>query len=194
MKIGIDIDGVILDYEKGMLANAEIFDLERCGGNGKIYKDKYFAQDKYDWTEEEKKTFINENLGTISEQSSIMAGAKYVLNKLKEMGHELIIVSSRGKESDKMIDIVMEKLNKENIKFNKYYWKVSDKLQICIEENIDIMIDDSPNICKKIKENNLISIYFRGIRGEHLDESEYLKEVSNWGEIYRYFINKNMNI
>ena len=56
------------------------------------------------------------------------------------------------------------------------------------------MIDDSPNICKKIKENNLISIYFRGIRGEHLDESEYLKEVSNWGEIYRYFINKNMNI
>ena len=41
MKIGIDIDGVVLDYEKGMLANAEIFDIEKCSGKGKIFSEKY---------------------------------------------------------------------------------------------------------------------------------------------------------
>ncbi len=41
MKIGIDIDGVILDYEKGMLAAAEVFDIENCRGNGKVNPDKF---------------------------------------------------------------------------------------------------------------------------------------------------------
>lgn len=186
MKIGIDVDGVLLDYEKGMLANAEIFDIERCRGNGKIYLDKFFAQDKYDWTVEEKHQFISENLGDISQKSIIMAGAKYVLEKLREMGHELIIISARGTESDEMIDIVTEKFNNEDMKFDKYYWKESNKLEVCKQENIDIMIDDSPNTCIRMSENKIKAIYFRGIRGYDVEESDYLKEVNNWGEIYRY--------
>ncbi len=87
MKIGIDIDGVILDYEKGMLAAAEVFDIENCRGNGKVNPDKFFVQDKFDWSKEEKDEFINKNLGRVSEESNIMPEAKYVLNKLKEMGH-----------------------------------------------------------------------------------------------------------
>ncbi len=186
MKIGIDIDGVILDYEKGMLANAEIFDIEKCSGKGKIFSEKYGIQYKYDWTEEQRKQFIFENLGNISSESSIMAGAKYVLSKLKQMGHELIIISARGTESDEMITIVTDKLEKENIKFDKYYWKQTEKLDICKQENIDIMIDDSTTTCKKLSDNKVKTIYFRGIRGIDLEEGEYLKEVSNWGEIYRY--------
>lgn len=186
MKIGIDVDGVLLDYEKGMLVGAEFFDIEKCRGNGKIYLDKFFVQDKYDWTQEEKTQFINENLSKISKESNIMAGAKYVLEKLKEMGHELIIISTRGTESDEMIDIVTEKFKKENMRFDKYYWKEHNKLNVCQEENIDIMIDDSPKTCKKMAENEIKAIYFRGIRGCDLEESDYLKEVNNWGEIYRY--------
>ena len=168
MKIGIDIDGVVLDYEKGMLANAEIFDIEKCSGKGKIFSEKYGIQYKYDWTEEQRKQFIFENLGNISRESSIMAGAKYVLSKLKQMGHELIIIE------------------KENINFDKYYWKQTDKLEICKAENIDIMIDDNTTTCKNLSDNKIETIYFRGIRGTNLEEGKYLKEVSNWGEIYRY--------
>jgi len=135
MKIGIDVDGVLLDYEKGMLSNAEIFDIEKCRGNGIIYKDNFFVQDKYDWSEEEKKRFISENLFLVSKESSIMPGAKYVLNKLKQMGSELIIISARGKEGNEMIDIVMKKFSEQNISFDKYYWKVQNKAQICKDEN-----------------------------------------------------------
>lgn len=189
MKIGIDVDGVLLDYEKGMLSTAEIFDIERCRGNGKIRTDKYFEQDRYDWTDKEKEDYINENLGRISKESCIMPGAKYVLEKLRNMGAELIIISARGTESDEMIDIVLDKFEKENIKFDKYYWKELNKLKVCKDENIDFMIDDSPNTCKNMADNGVKTLYFRGMRGWNLDEGEFLKEVSNWGEVYRFFNN-----
>lgn len=186
MKIGIDVDGVILDYEKGWIASVEIFDIEKCRGNGKIYLAPYIAQHKYDWTDEEKEQCVNENFARISEESPIMAGAKYVLDQLKQMGHELIIISARGKEGDQMIDIVTEKFEREQMKFDKYYWKENNKLKVCQEEQIDIMIDDRPDTCQKIAEHKIKTLYFRGIRGWDLPENEYLKEVSNWGEVYRY--------
>ena len=52
MNIGIDVDAVLLDWEKGLLAMAEIFDIDECRGNGKVNK-TYFIQNQYDWSEEE---------------------------------------------------------------------------------------------------------------------------------------------
>lgn len=191
MKIGIDIDGVVLDYEKGWLASVEIFDIEKCAGKGKVFLDQYIAQEKYAWTEEEKKQCVMENFARISQEAPIMGGAKYVLDKLKEMGHELIIISARGTEADEMIDIVKEKLAEEKITFDKYYWKEKNKLKVCQNEKIDLMIDDRPETCEKLAQNKIRTLYFRGIRGWDLPENEYLKEVSNWGEVYRYIKGAN---
>lgn len=58
MNIGIDVDAVLLDWEKGLLAMAEIFDIEECRGNG-IVNNTYFIQDQYDWTTDEKEKFKN---------------------------------------------------------------------------------------------------------------------------------------
>lgn len=70
---------------------------------------------------------------------------------MKENGHKLIIISSRGYDNVKMQKIAKEKLKKENLKFDKYYLKALDKLQICIKEKIDLMIDDSYLICKNYR-------------------------------------------
>ncbi len=47
------------------------------------------------------------------------------------------------------------------------------------------MIDDSPSTCKKMEDNRIKAIYFRGIRGPKLEKSKYLIEVNNWGQVYR---------
>jgi len=62
MKVAIDVDAVLLDYEKDFYATAEIFDIERCRENGIIYPDELYIQNKYDWNDEEKEAFIKENL------------------------------------------------------------------------------------------------------------------------------------
>ena len=188
MKIGIDVDRVIIDYEKGLLTIAELFDMEKCRGNGKIHPNEFRVQDRYDWTEEEKKRFLNEDFQKVSAEASIMPGAKYVLQKLKEMGYELILISARGKDEENTVDIITEKFKKENIKVDKCYWKKREKLAVCQAENISLMIDDKPTTCQTMAENQIKTLYFRGIRGWNLEENEYLKEVSNWGEVYRYVV------
>lgn len=49
MKIGIDVDGVILDFEKELRTRAEIFDLKVIKGKGIINKDKFNIEDRYGW-------------------------------------------------------------------------------------------------------------------------------------------------
>ena len=52
------------------------------------------------------------------------------------------------------------------------------------------MIDDSYDICKRLSENRIKTIYFRDKEMKKLEQNEYLKEVSNWGEIYRIIKNE----
>lgn len=103
---------------------------------------------------------------------------------LKQENNELIIISARGTEFDEMITLVEKKIRDNNLKFDKYYWKVQDKLKICKDEKIDIMIDDNPNTCEKLSQNNIKTLYFRNIYGRKIQENENLKEVHNWGKVY----------
>lgn len=115
-----------------------------------------------------------------------MPGAKTIISMLKKEGNELIIISARGGMIEEMKDVALEKFEEENLSFDKYYWKQDNKLEVAKRENIDIMIDDSYDVCKKLSANGIRTIYFRDKDMKLLEQNEYLKEVSNWGEIYRY--------
>lgn len=71
--------------------------------------------------------------------------------------------------------------------------KVLDKLQICLKEKIDLMIDDNYLICKKLSDNFVNTLYLRDVKKQKLEENKYLKEVNSWGEIYRYVYNSEKN-
>lgn len=46
------------------------------------------------------------------------------------------------------------------------------------------MIDDSYEICKKMSDAKIETLYFRDKNMKKIS-SEYVIDVSNWGEIYR---------
>lgn len=89
-----------------------------------------------------------------------------------------------------MKDDAIRVLKENNIEFDKYYWKIDDKLAICQKENVDIMIDDDWKIVKKLSENKIKTLYFRDTNLVELEEGKYIKEVNNWGDIYRYIREK----
>lgn len=91
-----------------------------------------------------------------------------------------------GGMKSEMKDDAIRVLEQNNIKFDKYYWKVEDKLEICKKENVDIMIDDDWKIIKNLADNQVKTLYFRDTNLMKLEENEYIKEVNNWGQIYRY--------
>ena len=185
MKIGIDIDGVILDYERVLKTYGDLYDFIELKKDGIINRNEHYLRNRYDWTDEERMNFINKYFLKLSKETPLIPGAKDVIDMLQKEGNELIIISARGGMIEEMKDVAIEKFNEEGISFNKYYWKQDDKLEVAKNENIDVMIDDSYDVCKKLSENGIKTIYFRDKEMKKLEQNEYLKEVSNWGEIYR---------
>ena len=120
-----------------------------------------------------------------------MSGFIAIYELLKKQGHEFVVITARGGYVKEMKDDAIRLLEENNIKFDKYYWNVEDKLEICKKEKVDIMIDDDWNIIKKIAENKIRTLYFRDTNLMILEENKYIKEVNNWGEVYRY-IKENM--
>ena len=186
MKIGIDIDGVILDYERVLKTYGDLYDFIELKKNGIVNRNEHYLRNRYDWTEEERMKFVNEYFLKLSKKTPPIPGAKCVIDMLQKEGNELIVISARGGMVEEMKDVAIDKFNEEGLSFDKYYWKQDDKLEVAQQENIDFMIDDSYDVCKKLSENRIKTIYFRDKEMKKLEQNEYIKEVSNWGEIYRY--------
>lgn len=79
----------------------------------------------------------------------------------------------------------MEKDGTINL-FDKIYFEIEKKEEICEKENIDVMIDDYIEKCKKVSEKGIKTIYLKAAESYEMEENENLKVVNNWGEIYRY--------
>ena len=186
MKIGIDLDGVVIDSETTFRTYEEIFDIDFLKENNLVNKEEPKFQARYNWTDKQEEEFIKKYFLTVSKESNLMSGFIGVYNLLKKQGHEFVVITARGGFLEEMKDDAIRLLDENNIKFDKYYWKQEDKLDVAKKEKIDVMIDDSYDVCKKLSSNGIKTIYFREKNMKKLEENENLKEVSNWGEIYRY--------
>ena len=182
MKIGIDLDGVVLNTEVLWSTYAELYDCIELNKNNVINTEEPHIQKRYDWKKEDEDKFWDRYADMTD--FDIVPGAKQVIDLLKKEGHELIVITARGAIS-KQHEIAVQKLEDEGIHFDKYYWKQKEKLDICQLENIDVMIDDNYHICEAIREAGIPVIYFNALYRKHLDERDGLKEVYNWGEAYR---------
>ena len=180
MKIGIDLDGVVIDSEKTLKTYTEIFDIDTLKGNNLINKEEPFFQ---------KEEFIKKYFLIASKESNLMSGFIAVYNLLKKQGHEFVVITARGGFVKEMKDDAIRLLKENKVEFDKYYWQVEDKLEICKKENIDIMIDDNYHIIKKLADNKIKTLYFRDTNLIKLKENEYITEVNNWGDIYRIIKN-----
>lgn len=190
MKIGIDVDGVIFDSENEIRIQAELDDLLKYKGNGVEHPEKFWEVDRYNWTDKQLTEFRS-NMKEILERANLMPGAKRIIDMLKKEGHELIVITARGKIGPSVEECI-EEFESYGLEFDKCYWKADNKVEICKKENINLMIDDSPIHCKSLVENKIKTLYFRDVNREKLEENEYLKEVNHWGEIYRYIYNLSM--
>ena len=186
MKIGIDLDGVVIDSETTFRTYEEIFDIDTLKGNNLINQEEPKFQARYNWTNEQEKEFIEKYFLIVSKESNLMSGFIGIYKLLKEQGHEFVVITARGGFVKEMKDDAIRLLEENNIKFDKYYWKVEDKLEICKNEKVDIMIDDDWKIIKRLADNEVKTLYFRDTNLMKMEENQYIKEVNNWGEIYRY--------
>lgn len=194
MKIGIDIDNVLSNFND-ILLNDYLEHDKTLNNNGIIHKDEYIRK-MFDWNPEYEQEYYKNNIERLATLFTPIEDSSEYINKLKNNGNEIYIISGRdnGEYSDPH-NMTINWLNKYNIPYDKLNltnaYKHQEKADICNEFGIDIMIDDSINVCTKCNENNIECILFET---PYNKKENRFNKLKNWKEIYNYINSIKINV
>lgn len=185
MKIGIDIDNVISNFNDELLKEYLKHDKE-LRNTGIINEDVFIRYGMFDWTEKEETEFYKNNIERIAIKLKPIHRATETIKKLKEDGNEIIIISGRNNgEYNNPYKLTEEWLAKYNIVYDKLIltnaYNKEEKANVCKENNIDIMIEDSTQTAVNIEKIGT-NVLFMNTR--YNKNNENFEKVSNWKEIY----------
>lgn len=182
MRIGIDIDNTITDTLPLLKKYCKKYNDEVVKRNLKMNEKGYITSNLYDWTREEENDFFQKYMDTVRMNVKLKPNAKEVINRLKQE-HEIYIITARKTRSDKdAYELSKEYLDKNEITYDRLVTECEDKLEYCLQNQIDVMIDDEPQNVNAISQK-LPVIVFKGIMNEDCEGNNIIK-VEDWKEIY----------
>ena len=194
MRIGIDIDDTMTNI-KDKLTNSAIqyakslnkdvqnidYNIVDIYNNGNIY------QKLFNFNYEELKCFLGTIQEGITDNAIPRENCVEVINKLHNDGNEIYIIIARDKDFHKDPYLQSKEwLEKNLIYYDKLIVNARDKGQACIENNIDLLIDDSISNCLNVDNLGIDAI----IIGNKNDRG--IKNINHWQEIYEYIKNNNI--
>ena len=190
MRLGIDIDNVISNFDSELLKEYIKYD-KSLRNTGIVNKQaKYIRNGMFDWTDDEDKLFYKNNIERIAKKLGVIDGAKEYIDKLHKDGHFIFIITGRdnGEYTDPY-NMTREWLDKNNIYYDNLIltnaYDKHAKTEKCLEHGIDIMIDDSIQTCNDCIENGIITV----LMDTPYNKSANIKRIKNWKEFYEYVSN-----
>ena len=188
MRIGLDIDNVITDFDKKLLKEFLKEDKKKRN-KGIINLDGNWIKDMFDWSKDEVKEFYHNNMEGFAKEFESRKDAKYYMDKLLNDGHKLYLISHRSyPDYKKPYEVTKKWLSDNNINYTKLILsETTNKTKECKENNIDIMFDDVRVNCRQLIEGG-INCYLMGT-DYNQKKLNGLKVVKNWKELYEV-INK----
>lgn len=154
MKIGIDIDGVLVDIVRYIVD----YGMKFCYENNLPYKikdDEYDETKALGITEEQTEKFWNQYLGFYATKYQARDFASEVIKILKQE-NKIYIITARNEEGlppetyGTMQKMVKQWLIDNQIEYDKLIFTEGSKLPYCLENKIDVMVEDSPRNVKDI--------------------------------------------
>lgn len=187
MNIGIDIDDTLTDIRDELKAAAMGY-AQQLGkeinlgyvedkNNGNVY------QEKYGFNYEELKYFLKNIQEEITKKAKPREDAAEIIKKLRKDGHKIYIITARDDEfHDDPYLLSKNWLDKNNIEYDKLIVNAREKAKICVQENIDVFIDDQLANCIKLSNENIKVIRITNYKEKHGD----IVNKASWKEIYEY--------
>lgn len=180
MRIGIDVDNTITDTLPLLKEYCKKYNEEVVKRNLPMNEEGFAAGNLYDWTEEEKQVFFKEKLREVFEQVPLKENVKKVIQKLKGEGDTIYIITARTK-CEEPYKTTEEFLNKNKIPYDTLVIE-KDKKQYCINNNIDILLDDEPHNITSVSEVIPV-IVFQAVHNKRCNGNNIIK-VDSWDEAY----------
>lgn len=178
MRIGFDIDDVIVDtsasmkeyiirYDKNGELMANIEDIMR-GDASTPFIENFFV----------------EHFLEIAKNAKVKENATKIIKKLFDNGNEIYLITARG-EQRKIFKgaeaLTLEYLKQNDICYTNIIFNAIDKAKLCIDNHIDLMIDDSIKHCEAVRNKNISSILFTSVVNKALPTT--VTRVNNWLEL-----------
>lgn len=190
MKIGIDIDNVISNFNDTLLNEYLLHD-KKIRNSGVINKNAdYIRKGMFDWNEDEETNFYKNNIERIAKKLGVIEGAKEYIDKLHDDGHVICIITGRNNgEYTEPYNMTKKWLEDNNIYYDNLIltdaYDKHAKTKECLMHNIDIMIDDSASICSDCIENGITTF----LMDTPYNKYSNIQRVKSWKEFYRYVSN-----
>ena len=148
MKIGIDIDNTLTEIKKelnkaafeyaislGKKINNYDNPIEDIKNDGDTYRKKF------QFTYEELKYFLKDIQENITNSANPRENAKEAIDKLKEKGHEIYIITARDSEfHDDPYKLSKDWLDKNKIYYDKLIVNAREKSSVCKNEKICVFL------------------------------------------------------
>ena len=176
MRIGIDIDDTIVNTS------------EMCINYVKKLDKKYGENIKDIITDNIKNPvvtlFYDNYLYDVIAHAKLKEDAVKVINELYR-DNEIYLITARSERFIKDVDNMTKNLlDSYNIKYNKIITGAGKKAELCVENNIDLLIDDSIKHCTNLSNIGIDTLLFNSINNKDIETN--LKRVYNWNEVYDY--------
>lgn len=182
MNIGLDLDGVVYDTEDWFRVESCFYN-KMINGKDMIAPDEVKSYKRYNWTKEQVDEFLQTYLLNIEMNAPIKYKAREVIQSLKDDGHKIYVVTSRGIVFEEEIELTKKRFEKDNLHFNKVIFSGADKVKACKENNIDVIVEDYYDYVLELANNGIKVLYFRGATLKTINHPN-VTEVRNWGDIY----------
>lgn len=187
MRIGIDIDNVISNFNEMLLETYLMHDKE-LRNTGIINPNaKYIRTGMFDWSNEEELSFYKDNIEGIAKKLKVKEKAKEYIDRLHSDGHLIYIITGRDNgEYSEPYNMTKKWLDENNIYYDNLIltdaYDMHAKSLECLKNDIDIMIDDSVRICSDLITSGITTILMDTPYNRKIN----IKRVKNWEEFYEF--------
>ena len=189
MKIGIDIDNTITTTLPVLKEYCENYNEKVVKRGLKIHEDGFATYNLFDWTLDEEMEFCNKYLAKVLLSAEIKKDAAKIIKKLKDENNYIYIITAR-KEPQILnpYELTKDFLDKAGIEYNKLIVGCQNKCSFCIENDINLMLDDEPHNIEKISKYIPVIAFDEIYNSTYNNDNVY--KVKTWKEIYTIY--KNM--
>ncbi len=181
MRLGIDIDDVVTNTSdtiiESMLKESNNETLKRLQLHMKEIM-------KGNISDPEVLAFCSENYVKVYRKVKMKENAREVMQRLLNTGDEIYFITARGEQRGYFKgaeEATLEFLKKNDLQYNGIIFRAMDKAAVCLENKIDLFIDDSVEHCEDVKKAGIKSIVFTSRVNK--DTPTRIERVNDWLEL-----------
>lgn len=189
MIIGIDIDDTISNTYEYLFPYAQKYTTEELNKEIKNVNRNasthMYTTTFHNWSKEEEKAFFNKYYQIVLGQVKPKLYANNIINKLKEDGHKIYIITARFKIENFDVEALTSKWLKENnIQYDELIINAQDKVKVAKEKKLDIFIDDAIKNCADMAETGIKTYMMDSIINLNYQNNK-ITRVYSWPHMYQ---------